>query len=314
MEQNKFDKTVMDIAQNYSENKVFLSAADMRPPSRNNIIGLIKQLRNLFFPGYFADRNFSITNAQYFIGNLMHDIYTELVKQVDFAICYSKSSDTECEKCPKSGNMALAHSIADEFMAKLPALQQQIMNDVEAGFNGDPAAKSLQDVIISYPGVFAVFVYRLAHELCVEHVPYIPRIMTEYAHSLTGMDINPGAIIGRNFFVDHGTGLVIGETTEIGDNVKLYQGVTLGALSTRKGQLLRDKKRHPTIENDVTIYSGATILGGNTVIGAHSVIGGNTFLTSSVPPYSKVSIKAPDLTIRQEVPGADPMESWDWHI
>ena len=244
----------------------------------------------------------------------MHDIYTELVKQVDFAICYSKSSDTECEKCPKSGNMALAHRIADEFMAKLPALQQQIMNDVEAGFNGDPAAKSLQDVIISYPGVFAVFVYRLAHELCVEHVPYIPRIMTEYAHSLTGMDINPGAVIGRNFFVDHGTGLVIGETTEIGDNVKLYQGVTLGALSTRKGQLLRDKKRHPTIENDVTIYSGATILGGNTVIGAHSVIGGNTFLTSSVPPYSKVSITAPDLTIRQEVPGADPMESRDSHI
>ena len=164
-----------------------------------------------------------------------------------------------------------------------------------SGFDGDPAAKSKEGVIFSYPGLYAVYVYRLAHELYIREVPFIPRIMTEYAHSRTGIDINSGARIGEYFFIDHGTGVVIGETTDIGDHVKLYQGVTLGALSTRKGQELRDKKRHPTIEDNVTIYANSTILGGETVIGHDSVISGNAFIVESVPAGTKVSVKNPEL-------------------
>ena len=190
-----------------------------------------------------------------------------------------------------------------------------LLKDVQAGFDGDPAAKSRQEIISSYPGVFAIFVYRMAHELYLKNVPFIPRVMTEYAHSRTGIDINPGADIGEYFFIDHGTGVVIGETTKIGNNVKLYQGVTLGALSTRKGQLLAEVKRHPTIENNVTIYSGATILGGETVIGANSIIGGNTFITESVPPYTKVSLKAPEMTFQVDPPKKDEEKwVWDWVI
>lgn len=169
---------------------------------------------------------------------------------------------------------------------------------MQAGFDGDPAAKSKEEIIFSYPGLFAIFVYRIAHELYIRNVPFIPRIMTEYAHAKTGIDINSGAVIGESFFIDHGTGIVIGETTVIGDNVKLYQGVTLGGLSTRGGQKLSGVKRHPTIEDNVTIYAGATILGGQTVIGKNSVIGGNTFITESVPENSRISIKPPELDIR----------------
>ena len=164
-----------------------------------------------------------------------------------------------------------------------------LLKDVEAEFEGDPAAQSREEIIFSYPGLFAIYVYRVAHELYLESVPFVPRIMTEYAHSGTGIDINAGAQIGQYFFIDHGTGIVIGETTVIGDHVKLYQGVTLGALSTRSGQMLSGKKRHPTIEDNVTIYANATILGGDTVIGARATIGGNTFITWSVAPDAKVT-------------------------
>ena len=172
------------------------------------------------------------------------------------------------------------------------------MKDVDAGYDGDPAAKDKESVIFSYPGLYAIFVYRVAHELYLRRVPLIPRIMTEYAHSRTGIDINPGATIGEYFFIDHGTGVVIGETTEIGDHVKLYQGVTLGALSTRKGQALRDVKRHPTIEDNVTIYANSTILGGETVIGHDSVIGGNAFITDSVDENTKASIEKPKVILK----------------
>ena len=174
-----------------------------------------------------------------------------------------------------------------------------LLKDVQAGFDGDPAAKSKEEIIFCYPGFFAIYVYRLAHELYVQNVPFIPRIMTEYAHGKTGIDINSGAEIGEYFFIDHGTGVVIGETTVIGNNVKLYQGVTLGALSTRSGQQLREVKRHPTIEDNVTIYSGATILGGETVIGESAVIGGNAFITQSIPANTKVSIKNPELKMKE---------------
>jgi serine O-acetyltransferase len=179
-------------------------------------------------------------------------------------------------------------------------LRARLANDVQAAFEGDPAAKSFDEVIFAYPAIFAITIYRLAHELHLQGIPLLPRIMTEHAHSVTGIDIHPGATIGSGFFIDHGTGVVIGETTHIGNHVKLYQGVTLGALSLAmddEGRMIRGKKRHPTIEDDVIIYAGATILGGTTVIGRGSVIGGNVWLTRSVPPYTRVVISEPELLI-----------------
>ena len=187
-----------------------------------------------------------------------------------------------------------------------------LLKDVQAGFDGDPAAKSKEELIFSYPGFLAIYVYRLAHILYLEEVPFIPRIMTEYAHDHTGIDINPGATIGEYFFIDHGTGVVIGETTTIGNNVKLYQGVTLGALSTRKGQQLSGVKRHPTIEDNVTIYSNSSVLGGETVIGENTIIGGNTFITESIPANSKVSAKSPELVIKKPRTHAEASNVWDW--
>ena len=183
---------------------------------------------------------------------------------------------------------------------------------MQAGFDGDPAAKSKEEIIFSYPGVFAIYVYRLAHILYQNKVPFIPRIMTEYAHGKTGIDINPGAEIGEYFFIDHGTGVVIGETTEIGNNVKLYQGVTLGALSTRQGQQLANVKRHPTIRDNVTIYSNSSVLGGETVIGENTIIGGNTFITESIPANTKVSAKSPELVIKKPRNSVSKTDVWDW--
>ena len=191
------------------------------------------------------------------------------------------------------------------FLEKLPHIQDLLLKDVQAAFDGDPAALSKEDIIFSYPGFFAVSVYRIAHELYVMDVPMIPRIMSEYAHSGTGIDINPGAEIGEYFFMDHGTGIVIGETTKIGNHVKLYQGVTLGALSTRKGQALRGVKRHPTIEDNVTIYSNASVLGGETVVGEGSVIGGSAFVTESVPKNGRVSVKK-EVSVRTAKPKPKP--------
>jgi serine O-acetyltransferase len=197
-----------------------------------------------------------------------------------------------CISCDEQGkNTAMA------FTKELPRLRTMLAKDVQAAFDGDPAAKSYDEIIFSYPGLFAVTVHRLAHELYKQRVPLIPRIMSEYAHSETGIDIHPGATVGESFFIDHGTGVVIGETTVIGNRVRIYQGVTLGALSLSKDEVekLRTEKRHPDIEDDVVVYSGATILGGETVIGARSVIGGNVWITASVPPDTRVFIKKPEL-------------------
>ena len=231
------------------------------------------------------------TVPEYFVGHNILQIYDDLLYQVKSAFIQVSEEDvTEKEitaKCEK---------ICMEFFSSLGNIQNILLKDVEAAYNGDPAAKTKQEIIFCYPGLLAIFVYRIAHELYKMGVPLIPRIMSEYAHSRTGIDINPGASIGEYFFIDHGTGVVIGETTIIGNNVKIYQGVTLGALSTRSGQLLRDIKRHPTIEDNVTIYSSASILGGETVIGRGSVIGGNAFITESVPPGTRVSVKNPEHT------------------
>ena len=290
-------ETIQDVVVNITETcmneDVYVTDEEsIHLPNRGTIIGIIKDLRRVVFPGYFGDENISSTMPGYFLGNMLTHIYEEKRTQIEIAFLYDDKGASSREEITEK-----ARDICERFISRLPYIQKMLLMDVQAGFDGDPAAKSKEDIIFSYPGLFAIYVYRIAHELYVQNVPFIPRIMTEYAHGKTGIDINSGANIGRYFFIDHGTGIVIGETTEIGDYVKLYQGVTLGALSTRKGQLLSGKKRHPTIGDHVTIYANSTILGGETVIGCDSIIGGNSFITESVPAHTRVSIKSPELTL-----------------
>ena len=290
-----------DMTESCHKTDFIVSRGERCLPDRSCIIRILKDLKRVMFPGYFGEENIALISPQYFIGDRLIDIYGKLKPQVEISLYYR-----DFEKYTQEEISERAEEVCETFFKKLPYVQQMLLKDVQAGFDGDPAAKSREDVVISYPGLFAIFVYRMAHELYRLKVPFIPRIMSEYAHGHTGIDINPGAVIGEYFFIDHGTGIVIGETTEIGDHVKIYQGVTLGALSTRSGQLLRDVKRHPTIEDNVTIYSSASILGGETVIGKGSVIGGNAFITSSVAPGTRVSVSSPELTFtekREKKPG-----------
>jgi serine O-acetyltransferase len=257
------------------------------------IIDLLEKIRCILFPGYFEVKNLHEGSIEYHIGELLEDVQYRLSKQVSKALFHS-------DHCPSGEEEAQrqAHEIVNQFLKTIPALRAILETDVQAAYDGDPAAFNTDEVIFSYPGVFAITVNRIAHELHSLGVPMIPRIMTEHAHSLTGIDIHPGATIGSYFFIDHGTGVVIGETTEIGTGVKIYQGVTLGALSTRGGQSLRHTKRHPTLEDNVTVYSGASILGGETVIGEGATIGSNAFITSSVPGGTRVSIRNPELQFK----------------
>ncbi|MBV8779886.1 MAG: serine acetyltransferase, partial [Phycisphaerae bacterium] len=280
-------------------------------PSRDAIIESITKLRQIIFVGFFGAQGLTGENLQYRVGELVDELRETLFEQVRCCLRYRQQLPGEqtiggsCEKCD-----AESRQIVAEFFQRLPAIRELLGADVQAAFDSDPAAQSTEETIFCYPGIFAITVQRLAHEFYKLRVPLLPRIMTEHAHSLTGIDIHPGAKLGRSFFIDHGTGVVIGETCEIGENVKLYQGVTLGALSPAFGQMLRDTKRHPTIENDVTIYANTTILGGETIIGHHSTIGGNVFLTSSVPPHNVVSAEPPKLQIRQrgKARGKDAMD------
>ncbi len=256
----------------------------LRLPDRSAIIPLIKELRRLFFPAYFGDPQLMALPAENYAALLLERIETALTAQIALAL-----PEEETER---------ASQIAQSIVAELPRIQQVLLTDIEATFDGDPAAANKEEIIFAYPGLFAIFVYRIAHELYLRQVPMIPRMMTEYAHSRTGIDIHPGAQIGPWFFIDHGTGIVIGETTVIGSHVKLYQGVTLGALSPRAGHASLPGKRHPTVCDYVTIYSGASILGGKTVIGEHSVVGGNAFLTGSVADNTRVVITAPETVFK----------------
>ena len=275
----------------YKTEPLFADKHGRQMPSRDAVIGIINDLKKIVFPGYF-ERN-RAESEEHYIGYEVMSVYSQLREQVRAALYYS------CDACPDCDLDKCSQRICDEFFAGLPEIQQMLLKDLQAGFDGDPAAKSKEEIIYSYPGLFAIFVFRLANRLYNAKVPLIPRIMTEYAHGRTGIDINPGATVGEYFFIDHGTGVVIGETTTIGNNVKIYQGVTLGALSTRSGQQLAGVKRHPTIEDNVTIYAGATILGGETVIGADSIIGGNCFITQSVPANSRVSAKPSELIVKE---------------
>jgi serine O-acetyltransferase len=285
-------------------------------PSRESIIECIGRLRQLVFPGYFGKQALTRENVTFRIGELVIELSDSLYEQVRCCLRYRQQlpgAETDgalCEQCDHD-----AAQIVADFFDRIPAVRDLLGSDLQAHFQGDPAAQSTDETIYSYPGLFAIFVQRMAHEFYKAQVPLLPRIMTEYAHSLTGIDIHPGAKLGRSLFIDHGTGVVIGETTEIGENVKIYQGVTLGALAPAFGQLLRGHKRHPTIEDDVTIYAGATILGGDTVIGKGALIGGNVFITSSVPPLNQVSAEPPKLKYRDRRPkSAKGMEVLDFQI
>ncbi|BEU88126.1 serine acetyltransferase [Selenomonas sp. TAMA-11512] len=264
-------------------------------PDKKTVINILEKLIRIIFPGYFKDETYRIYSIENNLTMVMEDVAYLLNKQIVVALKYNKQdegSETSCEE--KAEEIVLA------FLREIPTIRAYIELDVHATFEGDPAAANEAEVIYSYPGLYAITVHRLAHALYKLNVPIIPRIMSEYAHSETGVDIHPGATIGKYFFIDHATGVVIGETTVIGEHVKIYQGVTLGALSTRGGQSLRGKRRHPTIEDHVTIYSGASILGGETVIGEGSTIGGNVFITRSVAPGTQISVKNQELRIDQK--------------
>jgi serine O-acetyltransferase len=256
-------------------------------PDKGSVIKILDDLLEVIYPGYFGRKYVESSNIEYYVGDLLDSIYARLTQEIYRSVRPSCQNTTEtCDHC-----LGLAEEQSLVFLRKLPNLRSRLSEDVQAGYEGDPAAKSIDEVIFAYPAIYAITIYRLAHELNVQSIPLLPRIMTEHAHSVTGIDIHPGAAIGSGFFIDHGTGVVIGETTIIGNRVKLYQGVTLGALSfamDEEGRMVRGKKRHPTIEDDVVIYAGATILGGSTVIGRGSVIGGNVWLTRSVPAHTRV--------------------------
>jgi len=260
---------------------------------REAIIDILHRLSLILYPGYFIRARLDSTNLEYYLGEQVMALYEILSEQIILAIRHDCIRHNQpCIHCEPLG-----HQLTLDFLRKLPELRMMLATDIRAALEGDPAAKGYDEIIFSYPGIRAITIYRIAHELYHLNIPLMPRIMTEYAHSHTGIDIHPGAHIGESFFIDHGTGVVIGETCVIGNRVRIYQGVTLGAISLSKAEVkkLRSKKRHPSIENDVIIYANATILGGDTVVGERSVIGGNVWLTHSVPRDTEVFIKKQDL-------------------
>ncbi|MGN0585619.1 MAG: serine O-acetyltransferase EpsC [Ruminococcus sp.] len=301
--ENEINGIVSDLLNDYSQEKGIDKVSSFDHPDKAVIIEIIEKLQKIIYPGCFKNNSYRYYTVRNNVTMLLEDVLYNLIRQISVVLKYS----------PEWGNagsditQAEAEWISLAFLKKIPEIRAYIETDVQAAFDGDPAAYNKDEIIFSYPGLYAILVNRIAHELYLLGVPLIPRIMTEYAHSETGIDIHPGATIGKYFFIDHGTGIVIGETTVIGDNVKIYQGVTLGALSTRGGQKLKNKKRHPTILDNATIYSGASILGGETVVGKDVVIGGNAFITKSVPDGAKVSIKNQEL--RYNYDASHPVES-----
>lgn len=297
-------KVAKGLTENYASEELFMPKSGRRLPNRSVIIDIVRNLKSIIFPGYFSTDTSATVFPEYYVGHRLNDIYDRLKNQIEIALLYHGEEPEEAA--------THADRTTCGFFEQLPEIQRLLLTDVQAGFDGDPAAKSKEEIIFSYPGLFAIYVYRLAHVLYKEEIPFIPRVMSEYAHGRTGIDINPGATIGEYFFIDHGTGVVVGETTEIGNNVKLYQGVTLGALSTRMGQQLANVKRHPTIRDNVTIYSNSTVLGGETVVGENTIIGGNTFITESIPANTKVSAKSPELVIKKPKSQVSATNVWDY--
>ena len=267
-------------------------------PSREILCEIVSDLMEILYPGFRRRQNLHFANIEYHVGDLVDGLHEKMTQQ----IARSLRHELDEELPPTIDLEALAQQKTVEFLRKLPDVRQLLAQDVDSAFLGDPAAKTHHEIVFCYPGLEAVSIYRLAHELLLLGVPLIPRLMTEWAHAKTGIDIHPGARIGPGFFIDHGTGVVIGETCDIGKNVKLYQGVTLGALSFPRdasGNIIRGMKRHPTLEDDVVVYANATILGGDTVVGHHAVVGSSVWLTYSVGPYTSVTMEKPQLRIKK---------------
>jgi serine O-acetyltransferase len=293
-------KLVDEIVKNYETigGMDHLKGRDL--PSKKVVIEVLEDLFTVLFPGYLGKEGVTGTNIKYFLGNILNSVYTRLMNEVE------KSLKCICRKiteCPHDVCRQRAQVVVKELLEEIPEIRKVLSGDIEAAYCGDPAAVSTEEVVLSYPCVLAIATYRVAHELYLRGIPLIPRIMSEHVHSLTGIDIHPGAKIGKNFFIDHGTGVVIGETTEIGDDVKLYQGVTLGALSfpkDEKGQIIKGRKRHPTVGNNVVIYSGATLLGADAVVGDNVVIGGNVWITGPVASDTQITIASPELKYKKE--------------
>jgi serine O-acetyltransferase len=289
----KIENLVGKIARTYEGDSGinFIDASNL--PVRDNILEILDLLFEVLFPGYTGKRTVTKSNINFIVIDILYHIYTELSEQIEHAFQYQ----CRIQKCEGCDCRTMADNVTQHLLSQLPKIRQFLKGDVGAAFDGDPAAKSYEEIVISYPCILAIATYRIAHELYVKQVPLIPRIMTECAHAQTGIDIHPGAKIGKNFFIDHGTGVVIGETTVIGENVKIYQGATLGALSFPKderGKIIKGGKRHPTIEDNVTIYAEATILG-DVIIGKNAVIGGNVWIKESVPAGVTVSTPKADL-------------------
>jgi len=285
--ENDVNQLVEKIMSDYEKGRDIDVVENYMHPDKDVIKVIISQIQNIIFPGYYENKNYRIYTVQNNLTTLLEDVLYNLSKQIFVVLRYLP----EYEGVDEAELRLEGEKISIRFLDRLTHVRELIQTDLEAAYDGDPAAFNKPEIIFCYPGMFAIMVNRIAHELHLLGVPIIPRMMTEYAHTQTGIDIHPGATLGKYFFIDHGTGIVIGETAEIGDNVKIYQGVTIGALSTREGQKLHGKKRHPTIEDNVTIYAGASILGGETVIGHDSVIGANAFITASVPANTKISKK-----------------------
>ena len=294
--EQQIEGVVDSILEDYRNGRDIDKLDPFQHPDKDVVIDMIGKLLRIVYPGFSRDRAYRIYNTKHNLSMLIEDVMYNLNKQITIVLRGTMEPDQAQEK---------AQELSLEFFRAIPGVRAVAQTDVEAFYDGDPAAFSVDEIVFCYPGLFAITVYRLAHILYTLGVPMLPRIMTEHAHSVTGIDINPGATIGKYFFIDHGTGIVVGETTVIGDHVKVYQGVTLGALTTRGGQSLRGKKRHPTIEDNVTIYAGASILGGGTVIGRDSVIGSNVFITHSIPACTTVSVKSQELQFKPRNCGGD---------
>ena len=292
MLEDNLSSIIEGIKCNYDDPVISYQNTDRHFPSRTQVKNIIKDTRNILFPRFYEEGARASSEAQYFVGNTILRVADVLYGQVREAFLFRDADTMSVEEIEKR-----SHEVVEQWCAKLPYIQKMLLKDVQAAYDGDPAAQSKEEVVFSYPGFYAITIHRIAHELYVLDVPLIPRFMSEYAHSATGVDIHAGAQIGEYFFIDHATGVVVGETTVIGNHVKIYQGVTLGALSLRAGQKLKGKKRHPTVEDNVTIYSNASVLGGETVIGAGSVIAGSAFVTESVPPNSRVTLRNQEVNV-----------------
>lgn len=309
LEFNEVEQVVEIVMDDYNKKREIDGMTMFHQPDQDKVVEIVHKLLRIFFPGFYRDEVYKIFNMRHTLAALVEDVMFNLQKQVTIALknepSYAQSSENDVRKKAKEITIA--------FMKQVPRMREYIDTDLDAMFDGDPAANSKNEIILCYPGLLASTIHRISHVLWELEVPLIPRMMTEYAHSKTGIDIHPGATIGKYFFIDHGTGIVVGSTTTIGEHVKLYQGVTLGALSTSAGQSLHGVKRHPTIEDNVTIYSGASVLGGQTVIGHGSVIGSNAFVTSSIKPDSRVTIQNQELHQSSEgIKKEDLQQDEDW--